>query len=88
MESAKAALASGDYSAANEAYTTAREKLDELTTMKKAEGTNWLFILLVLVALGVFGYAGWNYYKKKQAEKPEPKKELPKAEDQYRTEYY
>ena len=88
VSDAKDALAKGDYTTANRLYQSAAASLEDLKKEKKQEGLGWLFILIFLVILGAGGYFGWNYWKKRKEEKAGKKKELPKAEEQYRTEYY
>jgi|GEM_PF-6822807 len=86
LTAAQTALAAEDYATANSDYQEALTSLSALKMEQKSSGTNWLVIILVLMVLGAAGYFGWNFYKKKKETAPE--KEAPKAEDQYRTEYY
>ena len=86
LSDARAALAKNDYTTANTLYQRAAASLDDLKKEQK-QGVSWVVILLVLAATGVLGYVGWQHFKKKKKEEKK-KPELPKAEEQYRTEYY
>ena len=84
---ARVELAAENYAEALEYYNDAEKSLNELKKIEPPFGLDLLIILIVVVIIGAGAYVGWRFLKKKKKKKKK-EVELPKAEEQYRTEYY